>query len=146
MNGSYGYDGMNTERFVKIKFCDESQTRTSIISTCSRAEYKISDDIWFVEIQPKYFHCSTPIQESVFTLDNAKFWYLTFIHKFLLKCLDLERFHFTSGDTDSVYMAVSGDPTKPSSQVSLRLYQTKYFTISGRTHSCPTLRSTRSRT
>ena len=41
MNGSYGYEGMNTEKFIKIKFCDESQTRTSIISTSYRGGYKI---------------------------------------------------------------------------------------------------------
>ena len=28
----------------------------------------------------------------------------------------MPRFHFTFGDTDSIYMAVAGDPTKPSSQ------------------------------
>ena len=116
MNGSYGYDGMNTEKFVKIKFCDESQTRTSIISDSYRGGYKINDDTWFIEKQPKYFNCNTPIQESVFTLDNAKFWYLTFIYKFMYKCLDRTRFHFTSGDTDSIYMAVAGDPSRDSTQ------------------------------
>ena len=52
----------------------------------------------------------------MFTLDNAKYWYLTFIYKFMYRCLDTNRFHFTSGDTDSIYMAVSGDPTRDSTQ------------------------------
>ena len=62
MNGSYGYDGMNTERFMKIKFCDENQAPTSIISDCYRGGYKLNDSTWFIEKQSKYFNNNTPIQ------------------------------------------------------------------------------------
>ena len=34
----------------------------------------------------------------------------------MYRCLDTTKFHFTSGDTDSIYMAVAGDPSRDSSQ------------------------------
>lgn len=49
------------------------------------------------------------IQKSFFTLDNANFWYLTFIYDFLFKCVDLERIHFIASDKDSGYFAIAGD-------------------------------------
>ena len=108
--------GMNTEKFVKIKFCEESQTHTSIISDRYLGGNKINDDTWFIEKQSKYFNCNTPIQESIFTRDNAKFRYLTFIYKFMYKCLDRTWFHFTSGDSDSIYIAFAGTPSRDSTQ------------------------------
>ena len=68
MNGSYDYDDMNTEQFMKIKFYDENQARTSIISDCYRGGNKLNDSTCFIEKQSKYFNCITPIQESVFIL------------------------------------------------------------------------------
>ena len=100
--------GINTERFMKIIFCDENQALTSIISDSYRGGYKLNDSTCFIEKQSEYFNCKTLIQESVFTLDNAKFWYLTFIFKFMYRCLDRTNFHFTSGDTDSLYMVIIG--------------------------------------
>jgi beta-galactosidase GanA len=46
------------------------------------------------------------------TLDNAKFAYLMFYYGFLSKCIDMDRIHVIEGDTDSIYFAVAGDPTK----------------------------------
>jgi DNA polymerase elongation subunit (family B) len=54
----------------------------------------------------------TPIQNSFFTLDNSKYWYLVFLYDFLFKCVDTERLHFIEGDTDSIYFAVGGDLSK----------------------------------
>lgn len=56
------------------------------------------------------------IQKSFFTLDNANFWYLTFIYDFLFKCVDLERIHFIEGDTNSAYYAIAGDMNRNGEQ------------------------------
>jgi hypothetical protein len=45
----------------------------------------------------------------VFTLDNAKFWYIKFVYDFIYKCIDLSKIHFIEGDTDSLYYAISGN-------------------------------------
>ena len=82
MNGSYGYDGMNTEKYNKIKFCNKSKTYQAIISDtylngmntekynkikfCNKSKTyqaiisdtylnarKIADNIYLVNQQPK---------------------------------------------------------------------------------------------
>ncbi len=116
MNGSYGYDGMNTEKFSKIKICSRDKTFQNIIYDNYVSGTKLSDDNYLLQMNPKSFKCTTCLQESFWTLDNAKFWYLTFIYEFMYKCLDVERFHFIEGDTDSAYFAVAGDDTKGSDQ------------------------------
>ena len=64
MNGSYGYDDMNTERFMKIKFCDENQARTSIIRDCYRGGYKLNDSTWFIEKQYKSQSSHSTVQST----------------------------------------------------------------------------------
>jgi hypothetical protein len=59
-----------------------------------------------VEVSHHFNQCRC---EAVFTLDNAKFWYLKFVYDFLYKCLDMTKVRFV-GDTDSMYMAVVGNP------------------------------------
>ena len=116
MNGSYGYDGLNAENHCKIKVCDDKQTRRAILSDSYMGGYPIGNQNYLIESQPKTYGCRTCLQESFFTLDNAKFWYLNFIYDFLFKCLDCEKLHFTSGDTDSVYFAVAGDMNRHGEQ------------------------------
>jgi hypothetical protein len=110
LNGSYGYDGLNTEKFVKIKPMDRSKTFIHQVFDNFVSTRKIAEDNYLVTYNPRTFHCNTCLQESFFTLDNAKFWYLNFVYNFMYKCLDMDRMHFVEGDTDSAYWAVSGDP------------------------------------
>ena len=46
---------------------------------------KIYDNNYLITTNPKNYKCKTPLQEAVATLDIAKFWYLTFIYKFMYK-------------------------------------------------------------
>ncbi|KAA6313531.1 MAG: hypothetical protein EZS28_055738, partial [Streblomastix strix] len=73
---------------------------------------RISANTFAVQLKPKTATCFTSIQSGVFTLDNAKYWYLNYIYNFMYKCLDRKRFHFVLADTDSIYIAISGDPNK----------------------------------
>jgi hypothetical protein len=109
LNGSYGYDGMNTEKFVRTKVKNESQTYLAQIFDSFVSTRSLSDNQYLVTYNPKTFRCDTCLQESYFTLDNAKFWYLNFVYNFMYKCLDMNRMHFIEGDTDSAYWAVAGD-------------------------------------
>ena len=112
MNGSYGYDGMNTEKFSKVKICDTNKAYQYIISQTYMNGAQLTDDTFIIQQAPKYYHCTTCIQESFWTLDNAKFWYCTFYYDFMNRCLDMNKLHLTSLDTDSYYWAVAGDPSK----------------------------------
>jgi hypothetical protein len=52
------------------------------------------------------------MQEAVFTLDNATFWYIKFVYDFMYKCIDMGKVHFIEGDIDSLHYAISRDPEK----------------------------------
>jgi hypothetical protein len=112
LNGSYGYDGKNTEKYTKTVIKNKDQTYVSQISDSFISSRQINDDAFFVTYNPRSFKCDTCIQESYFTLDNAKFWYLNFVYNFMYKCLDMNKMHFVEGDTDSAYWAIAGKPRK----------------------------------
>jgi hypothetical protein len=110
LNGSYGFDGMNTEKYETLKVLNEDKTYEAQLFPSHISTRKITSDQYIVTTKPNSFRCKTCIQEAYFTLDNAKFWYLNFIYNFLYKALDRRKFHFIEGDTDSMYWAVAGDP------------------------------------
>ncbi|KAA6378977.1 MAG: hypothetical protein EZS28_025497 [Streblomastix strix] len=116
MNSSYGSDGMNTEKYHKVKLMNKKQTERAIRSNAFMDEQKISDDSYLVKLNPENCSCKTPLQVAFFVLDNAKYWYLNFIYNFMYKCLDINRIHFIEGDTDSAYWAVSGNPNEDFTQ------------------------------
>jgi hypothetical protein len=108
MNGSYGYDGKNTEKYSQVSIvnrdgCYQKHRLDNYVST-----QRITDDCYIISTKKRNYSCDTCIQESYFTLDNAKYWYLNFVYNFMYKCLDMNRMHFIEGDTDSAYWAVAG--------------------------------------
>ncbi len=111
MNGSYGYDAMNTEKYSTTRIVDSKRAQGYINSAQYRDVTHLGDDVELVTLDNNFYRCKTPIHEAYFTLDNAKVWYLMFIYKFMNRCLDMERIHFIEGDTDSIYIAVAGDPS-----------------------------------
>ncbi|KAA6381338.1 MAG: hypothetical protein EZS28_023136 [Streblomastix strix] len=112
INASYGYDTLNTEKFGKIKMLDKADTFIAQHPPNHIGTRLISANTFAIQIKLKTATCFTSIQSGVFTLDNAKYWYLNYIYNFMYKCLDLNRFHFVLADTDSIYIAVAGDPNK----------------------------------
>jgi hypothetical protein len=116
LNGAYGYDIMNTEKYAKISVMDEDKTFLAHLRPNFVASSPLSPGSYAVQTIPKSFSCDTCIIEGFFTLDNAKFWYLNFIYNFLYKCLDLDKIHFIEGDTDSMYWAVAGALDEPNTQ------------------------------
>ena len=109
MNGSYGHDAMNIEKFGKTFIQDKARTRCSIMSNKFKNSRKIGEDCFQVMMHSTSYNCDTCIHEAYFTLDNAKYWYLVFIYEFMYKCLDMDKIHFIEGDTDSMYWAIAGN-------------------------------------
>ncbi|KAA6367403.1 MAG: hypothetical protein EZS28_037070 [Streblomastix strix] len=112
MNSSYDSDGMNTEKYHKVKMMNRKQTERAIRSNAFMDEQKISEDNYIVQMNTEHCSCKTPLQVAFFVLDNAKYWYLNFIYNFMYKCLDINRIHFIEGDIDSAYWAISGNPNE----------------------------------
>ena len=112
LNGSFGYDGINSERYMNLKICDENKTRAAIFAQNYVNGVELNNNNYIIQSIPKSYRCKTPLQEAFWTLDNAKFWYLTFYYDFIDKCYDRDKFHFINMDTDSLYIAVSDDYIK----------------------------------
>ncbi|KAA6387668.1 MAG: hypothetical protein EZS28_016806 [Streblomastix strix] len=108
MNSSYRADGQNNEKFDKIGIYNKQQTYLKQLNKGFTDTRKICEDRYLVSINPDSFSAHKCIQESIFTQDNSKFWYLCFIYFFLYKCIDMNRVHFCCMDTDSMYLAISG--------------------------------------
>ncbi|KAA6356879.1 MAG: hypothetical protein EZS28_047594, partial [Streblomastix strix] len=108
LNASYGSDGMNTEKYNKIKLLSKDKTIEAHTKQSWMNDRKLADNLYAVQFNPKNCKCNTCLQVAYFTLDNAKYWYLNFIYNFMYKCLDMTKLHFVEGDTDSAYWAISG--------------------------------------
>ncbi|GHU19802.1 hypothetical protein FACS189472_10100 [Alphaproteobacteria bacterium] len=109
MNGSSGFESLNCERFTKTRFCNSAKTITSHQSTIFPVNS--AEGLFGVEVDPKVVYPKVPIQSAVFTLDNAKFWILNFIYRYLYKTLDRDKFMIMYTDTDSLYIAVADSET-----------------------------------
>jgi hypothetical protein len=112
LNSSYGSDGQNNEKFNDIKFMTEKKANKATCSNRFKSMSKITHDLYLVEREQLTARCPKPLQSSYATLSNAKYWYISFVYKFMYRCLDRERFHFVAGDTDSYFWAVAGDASR----------------------------------
>jgi hypothetical protein len=123
LNGSYGFDGMNEEKFTKCQILRPGKTNQKQISSNFVSLKRFFDEVvdeggdvvreafYQVQMRPSTFHCKTALTQAFFTLDNSKFWLLTFLNNFMFRCLDMDRMHYIEGDTDSLYWVVSGKIT-----------------------------------
>jgi hypothetical protein len=109
LNSSYGYDILNTQHYNSCKFLDDHKTLLKHEKETFISAHQIKENFNMVQSKKKSYTEQTCIQCGFFTLDYAKYWYLNFIYNFLYKCCDVNKFHFIEGDTDSIYIAVSGD-------------------------------------
>ena len=127
LNGSYGYDAMNTSKYSQSKIQDKRKAECTALSSKYKSMKQLNEEYYQVLVQEDNYKCETCIQEAFFTLDNAKYWYLVFIYDFMYKCMDTNRFHFIEGDTDSAYWAISGDPSLDNKQAFQAIITDKQF-------------------
>ena len=109
LNSSYGFDGKRCDNYNKSRIVTAKDAFKSHRSPLHLNTIELGNDRYITVERTKNFKIQTPVQCAVFTLDNAKFWYLTFIYNFMMRCLDMTRLHYAEGDTDSQYWAVSGE-------------------------------------
>jgi len=127
LNGSYGYDALNTAKYHKNTVCSKSRAQCWVQSQRFRDVYDLGNDAYLVSLENNKYNCNTCLHCAFFNLDNAKFWYLVFIYDFMYRCLDMHRLHFIEGDTDSMYWAVAGDPSLPNTQTFQAIITDKAF-------------------
>jgi hypothetical protein len=112
LNSSYGKDGMNESKYSKNVLMTKTEALLKQISPGHISTKQITEDYYSIQLDTKSFHMKTPLQCAVWTLDNAKYWYLKLIYDFMFKAFDTDKIHFVEGDTDSSYWAISGNPNE----------------------------------
>ena len=108
MNSSYGYDSLRSDAYNSTKFVNREGAFKNNRSAYHVDTIEISKNRFLSVQAKKSYEIKTPVQCALFTLDNAKYWYLNFIYNFMNKCLDMTKVHFVEGDTDSMYFSVAG--------------------------------------
>ncbi|KAA6320386.1 MAG: hypothetical protein EZS28_054690 [Streblomastix strix] len=73
MNSSYGSDGMNSEKYHKVKMMNRKQTERAIRSNAFMDEQKISEDCQIVQMNPEHCNCMDRIQFIEGDTDSA-YW------------------------------------------------------------------------
>ncbi|KAA6386008.1 MAG: hypothetical protein EZS28_018467 [Streblomastix strix] len=110
MNSSYGSDGMNQEHFSDIKLCDIHETFRKHLNGRFKSDRKLADNLYAVEFEQQRFNCKTCLLVAFAVLDCSKYWFMNFYYNFLTPLIDMNRVHLIYCDTDSMMLAVAGDP------------------------------------
>ncbi|KAA6379867.1 MAG: hypothetical protein EZS28_024607 [Streblomastix strix] len=73
LNASYGSDGMNAEKYNKIKLLTKEKTIEAHTKQLWMNDRKLADILYAVQFNPKNCKCNKCLQAAYFTLDNANF-------------------------------------------------------------------------
>ena len=99
----------NKERHRQVKFCDDDEVPNLINSPFFRELNPIDDDTYEVESSKKKIELDLPLQVGFFVYQYAKLRMLQFYYDFLDKYLHRSDFKYCEMDTDSAYIAISGE-------------------------------------
>jgi hypothetical protein len=91
LNVAYGKDRMNKSKYSKLVIMDQKKAFFSQCLPEFKGSRAISNNRYIVETNYKTYSVNTAIQEAVFTLDNAKFWYIKFVYDFIYRCINYPR-------------------------------------------------------
>ena len=108
-NSSYGKTITNKERHRQVKFCDEDEVPSLTNSPFFRELNPIDDNTYEVQSSKKKIKLDLPLQVGFFVHQYAKLHLLQFYCDFLDKYLDRSNYEYCKMDTDSAYIAISGE-------------------------------------
>ena len=118
LNSSYGSDITRTDKYKKVYIGEKEDAFMSHKRKEHLNTQELGNGRYLIFEENRSYAEERPLQCALFTLDNAKYWYINFIYNFMEKCLDMNKIHFVEGDTDSMYWAIAGNP---------ELDETQYF-------------------
>ena len=108
-NSGYGKTITNKERHRQVKYCDDDEVPELVNSPFFRQLNTIDQNTYEVESSKKKIKMDLPLQVGFFVYQYAKLRMLEFYFDFLDKYLDRADFEYCEMDTDSAYIAISGD-------------------------------------
>ena len=108
-NSSYGKLITNKEKHHDIVYVDESEIGAEIMDEHFYGLTELPNGYYEVEKTKQRIILDLPIHLGVFILNYAKLRMLEFYYDCVDKYLSREDFEYSEMDTDSAYMAISGD-------------------------------------
>ena len=108
-NSSYGKTITNKAHHSNVKVCNNTEATKYINESLFRDLDEVSDDLYEVKMAKRTIKEDLPLQIGLFVYQYAKLRMLQFYFDFLDKYVDRSDFQYVEMDTDSAYIAISGD-------------------------------------
>ena len=108
-NSSYGKTITNQERHRNVEYCSEMKASQLVNESYFRGLVSIDANTYEVEKCKKTIKLNLPSTIGFFVYQNAKWRMLEFYYDCVDKYLDRSDFQLCEMDTDSAYMALSGE-------------------------------------
>ena len=108
-NSGYGKTITNQLKHRNVEYCSDAEASRKVNTHLFRKLENITEDTYEVESCKKTIKLNLPIQVGFFVYQYAKLRMLQFYYDFLDKYLDRADFQMCEMDTDSAYIAISGD-------------------------------------
>ena len=109
-NSAYGSLLLDQSKFTVTKYVEGSKKLSRQLNSKEFIHYsEINTDLYEVLASPKRIEYNLPIQLGFFVLQYAKLRILQFYYKCVLHYVDLHDFQAIQMDTDSLYLALSGE-------------------------------------
>lgn len=108
-NSGYGRSLTNKEKHLDIRYCDETSVGLAVNDPHFRKLDILGDNYYEISKTKKSIKMDVPIQIGFFVYQYAKLRMLEFYYDCIDKFLDRSDFEYCEMDTDSAYIALSGE-------------------------------------
>jgi hypothetical protein len=108
-NSAYGKTVTNQERHLNVRVCNDQDAPRYVNKPHFRALHALDDDVYEIDMAKKIIRLNLPLQIGFFVYQFAKLRMLQFYYDFLLKFVHPSDFQMCEMDTDSAYLAISGN-------------------------------------
>ena len=130
-NSGYGRSLTNKENHLDIRYCDEASVGLAVNDPHFRKLDILGDNYYEISKTKKSIKMDLPIQIGFFVYQYAKLRMLEFYYDLIDKFLDRSDFEYCEMDTDSAYIALSGESVdaliKPELQAEYELEKFDWF-------------------
>ena len=111
LHGNSGYGGTltNKENHLDVRYCNEANIGLAVNDSHFRKLDIIDENFYEVSKTKKSISMNLPVQIGFFVYQYAKLRMLEFYYDFIDKCIDRSDFEYCEMDTDSAYVALSGE-------------------------------------
>ncbi|XP_071797162.1 uncharacterized protein [Asterias amurensis] len=108
-NSAYGKTVTDQERHMNVRVCTDADAPRYVNNSHFRALHSLDDELYECDMTKKVIRFNLPLQIGFFVYQYAKLRMLEFYYDFLLKFIDPSDFQMCEMDTDSAYLAISGE-------------------------------------